>query len=122
MLPLLIVHLVPPYTSPGEFFKLIGKDEAAATDTVAPTPSDIGVTRVPAVTRPPTENGTNDDTDDPNYSERTYDGYQAILAQNSRSTREEELAAMREARQRNRLGQSSLENDSRLGGRYNGEN
>jgi hypothetical protein len=55
-----------------------------------------------------------------NNSELTYDGYQTILLENSRSTREDELHAMRAARLQNRGGQSSLEKDVRLGGRYEG--
>jgi thiazole synthase len=38
------------------------------------------------------------------YSEQTFDGYQDIQQANSRTTREEELEAMRAARQQNRVG------------------
>ena len=40
-----------------------------------------------------------------NYSEKTYDGYEAIIQANASTSREDELKAMREARQKNRLGQ-----------------
>ena len=48
------------------------------------------------------------------YNEQTFDGYQVIQQANSRTTREEELEAMRRARQQNRLGSDKI-NESKIG-------
>jgi hypothetical protein len=48
------------------------------------------------------------------YSEQTFDGYQDIQQANSRTTREEELEAMRAARQQNRVGSHAVD-ESKIG-------
>jgi glycine oxidase len=85
---------VPPYTAPLDFLKSIGKS-TEKTDKV-------------------NNSSSNDDGDDGGYSGTTYDGYQAIEQANSRRTRDEELDAMREARKRNRLDQSAID-ESEIG-------
>ena len=45
---------------------------------------------------------------DNEYSEKTYDGYQDIIEANASVSRDDELAAMREARRRNRIGQEAI--------------
>ena len=45
------------------------------------------------------------------YDETTFDGYQTILKENSRATRQEELDAMRKSRQANRLKVSEIDED-----------
>mmetsp|Transcript_13315 Transcript_13315/g.16036 ORF Transcript_13315/g.16036 Transcript_13315/m.16036 type:complete len:127 (+) Transcript_13315:571-951(+) len=47
--------------------------------------------------------------DSRNTTKKTLDGYTVIQDANSRESRDEELQAMRAARQRNRLGQSAIE-------------
>lgn len=93
---------VPPYTSPGVFqASLKRKKEAAARSSSIP-PKD-------ALTEQ-----ANDKTDiqEPGtYDETTFDGYQTILALNSRGSRDEELEVMKAARQRNRLSEDSINMD-----------
>lgn len=43
------------------------------------------------------------------FPNHRFDGYQEIQTANSRGSREEELEAMRIARQRNRLGQTGID-------------
>ena len=49
--------------------------------------------------------------DDESSDEKTLDGYQEIMSANSASSREEELQRMKEARMRNRLKASSLDEE-----------
>lgn len=74
---------VPPYTSPAEFLASISKDSKPK-EQVASKNSQ-------------------------SYDETTYDGYQVIQQSNAREYRSEELNAMREARRKNRLGQSDID-------------
>jgi glycine oxidase len=84
---------VPPYTAPLDFLKSIGK----TTETTKESP---------ATTAPASPAAAADDDE---YSGSMYDGYQAIEQANSRQTRDEELDAMREARKRNRLDLSAID-------------
>lgn len=88
---------VPPYTSPGEFFGMIANEKKERTG--APTAD----AETSGQTRPPINGETGD------YTEDTFDGYQTIQEANSRSSREEELEAMREARRKNRIGMTDID-------------
>jgi hypothetical protein len=77
---------IPPYTSPGEFLASIETSKTKDIKSIRPE--------------------TTDQTD---YDETTYDGYQEIQKSNARNYREEELEIMREARRKNRLGQSDID-------------
>ena len=44
-----------------------------------------------------------------NYDETTYDGYQTIQKSNARDYRQDELDVMREARRKNRMGQTEID-------------
>jgi glycine oxidase len=74
---------VPPYTSPGDFLASISKDAK---------PKDLV-----------------DSKTSQSYDETTYDGYQVIQQSNAREYRSDELEAMREARRKNRLGQTDID-------------
>jgi glycine/D-amino acid oxidase-like deaminating enzyme len=99
-------RVVPPYTSPGEFFSMIADEKKAASATTV-TNGDAGHhadTASAKTTTTPTINGESG-----HYTEDTFDGYQTIQAANSRSSRDEELALMREARKANRVGMTDLD-------------
>ena len=92
---------VPPYTSPGAFFASLEKKRNQSPPLVngASSGSSTG-------TGGKGQNDSSSSSSD-DYNERTYDGYQDIIGANGSSTndRDEELKAMRMARQQNRLGQ-----------------
>eukprot|EP00977_Amphora_coffeiformis_P009021 scaffold2043_cov166-Amphora_coffeaeformis.AAC.20 len=96
-------RMVPPYTSPGEFLQKIQRGKEAKR-----VANGEGPAEKPDL--PPIESNNSQD----DYNERTLDGYTTIQDANSRSSREEELKAMREARVRNRIGQSAVD-ESKLG-------
>jgi glycine/D-amino acid oxidase-like deaminating enzyme len=85
---------VPPYTSPGDFIESLKNRKMGRTD----TPAAVSQKKLSP------EPNNND-----KYSETTYDGYQVIQAANSRSSRDEELKAMRVARKKNRAGQETID-------------
>ena len=60
--------------------------------------------QVPEDTKANKSNVARDD-----YNEQTLDGYTVIQEANSRSSRQDELLAMREARRKNRMGQSGVD-------------
>ena len=74
--------LIPPNTSPGEFHEMISEEKVITSE----TNSD--------------ENESKEGSETPNES--TYDGYIEIQSKNSRSSRDEELDIMRNARIKNR--------------------
>ena len=90
-------HEIPPYTSPGEFMESLELRRKATSGN-----SSLRKGETPA------------DSREEEYSEKTFDGYTLIQEANKRATREEELEAMRKARQSNRLGQSSID-ESKIG-------
>lgn len=101
---------VPPYTRPAEFFSsLKSKGTGESTKNLQEsspsmqsnnaTPNDHSSTSVPE-----RQNGGRQ----ADYDETTYDGYQVILDANSRTNREDELNAMKEARRKNRLGTNDI--------------
>ncbi|EJK54313.1 hypothetical protein THAOC_26071, partial [Thalassiosira oceanica] len=119
------VREVPQYTSPGEFFDMIDRGEVSVEEDLSEEQEGSVVVNgggeseegpVVAVTngsaeaestepsRAPIVNGDTEleDVIDDGSDEKTYDGYQAILAANGSTSREEELSRMREARMRNR--------------------
>jgi glycine/D-amino acid oxidase-like deaminating enzyme len=97
-------HEVPPYTSPGDFLESLKSTQTATNVASSKDPlnvdSSINGQDVASQVEP---------VDETDYSEKTYDGYQEILGANSRSSRYEELEAMRIARIKNRMGQSSID-------------
>jgi thiazole synthase len=100
---------VPPYTTPGEFLQQI-ENEKKANATATATPK--GGINGSATQEAPATSSTQIPAD--SYNERTLDGYTTIQDANSRSSRQEELRAMRQARQQNRLGQSGVD-ESKVG-------
>jgi FAD dependent oxidoreductase len=106
---------VPPYTSPGDFMDLLKQrkqleDETneSLSDLKINTQTEIDVNNVSVL------NGAQDITSKMqpkrnNYDETTFDGYQDILQANARSSRAEELQAMREARKKNRIGHDQID-------------
>ncbi|KAL3928741.1 MAG: hypothetical protein SGBAC_012516, partial [Bacillariaceae sp.] len=92
-------RVVPPYTSPGEFLATIENEEGAAS--AAPTANGDGQ-HTPVAGSATQE--TNGQSSMEEYSEKTLDGYETIISANGSSSRDDELAAMREARRSNRLG------------------
>jgi hypothetical protein len=83
---------IPPYTSPGEFLALLEQN---------------GSIKTAAIGTKPAISGDSSDADEPD--ETTYDGYQAIQQSNSREYRQDELDVMREARRKNRMGQTEID-------------
>jgi hypothetical protein len=90
---------VPPYTTPGEFLQSLKKSNV--NNGSSPDVSSIS-SLSPSLPPPNGETSSG-------YDETTYDGYQAILEANSSTNREDELKAMKEARRKNRLGQTSID-------------
>jgi hypothetical protein len=88
---------VPPYTSPGEFLSSIKRSKEENVTDSTPKSADMTVSPGKRLTAKSAE-----------YDETTYDGYQAILDANGSNNREDELKAMKEARRKNRLGQSDV--------------
>jgi glycine oxidase len=105
-------RVVPPYTSPGDFLASLEKEKKASCSDTPPQPvSSLGSIQVTPYTN-------NDNSEDMNSAlasssrqndETTYDGYQDIESANSRSSRADELQAMKDARRRNRLGQTEID-------------
>jgi|AntRauTorckE5430_2_1112549.scaffolds.fasta_scaffold01920_4 uncharacterized protein YfkK (UPF0435 family) len=95
---------IPPYTSPETFLNQNRKDEP------------VQQPKSNAVSETETEAGKEDFQNDSNndYDEKTFDGYQTIQKENSRSTREEELQAMKLARIANRVKVSEID-QSKIG-------
>jgi thiazole synthase len=82
---------VPPYTSPDEVQQLVEKQ------------SGMHASSSPTETSMDDKKSATDFETIQEYSERTFDGYTAIQQSNSRISREEELKAMKAARQKNRF-------------------
>ena len=107
---------VPPYTQPGDFLQMIASQKKSTAD--SPANGDLASSSSPPQETTETEAiptskvPSAEDNDD--YSEKTYDGYQAIVQSNSRTSRDEELETMREARRKNRLGQEEIDS-SKIG-------
>ncbi|GKY92777.1 hypothetical protein MPSEU_000247500 [Mayamaea pseudoterrestris] len=101
---------VPPYTSPGEFQDSLKrrKDNFSKASSSSQKPENTANGDVDAATIMHV-NGAATAVDTSGYSEKTFDGYQAIQELNSRTSRDEELQLMKEARRRNRLGQKSID-------------
>lgn len=104
------VREVPQYTSPGEFLNSIEKEKAAAGEQM-----QVNGDREPTTAVPPVANGSinkegaaDSDLIDDDSDEKTYDGYQAIQAANSASSRDEELVRMKESRMANRARTSEI--------------
>lgn len=107
-----VVREVPPYTTPGDFLASLRHGEAKGDATVAPGGGD-GIGNASHLNGSPRVESVDDAAPSTStYNERTYDGYQDIQQANSRATREEELQAMREARQRNRQDPSTINPDT----------
>lgn len=94
---------VPPYTLPGDFLKSLesstlqsGNSNQRSAETQEEVHNIVG-----SKTQAEASDGSG-------YNEKTYDGYQDIIKANASTSREDELRAMREARQRNRIGRETL--------------
>jgi glycine/D-amino acid oxidase-like deaminating enzyme len=85
-------RIIPPYTSPGEFFENLEAEKALA---AAPE----GKSLVPNQSFPQNNNNGKIEGDS---ADSEYDGYQTILDANSSDNRQDELDAMKEARRKNR--------------------
>ena len=96
---------VPPFTNPAAFLKSIEQEKQAQG-------KDATKNGTATAEESPDANGSSEGSGD-DYNESTFDGYTAIQSANSRSSREEELKAMRESRIKNRIGQSSVD-ESRI--------
>lgn len=98
---------VPPFTTTGEFLENLraSKAKMAAADQPSVFPSTPNEDSSSVVNGDPTSASQNGKA---KYDETTYDGYQAIFDANASTSREEELNAMREARRKNRSGQTDL--------------
>jgi len=83
------VNEVPPYTSPGEFIESIENSKQNTNNTEEKVIEEKSI-------EPTAASG-----------DEIFDGYQVIQEENGAATREEELAAMREARLKNRLKEKS---------------
>lgn len=118
-------HEVPPYTSPGDFLATLRRqqnktpgvsamDESDLNGTpngdrdVGPNCADV-VVAAGEVRSSEEEAGKIPSAAAAPYSAQTYDGYQDIQQANARSSRQDELLAMRDARRKNRLGQASID-------------
>lgn len=84
-------HEVPPFTSPEEMARIVAAKKEPQVVRVAP----------PVVTE--------------NFNEQTFDGYTTIQQANSRSSRQEELEAMKEVRRKNRFGGADMVDESKIG-------
>jgi hypothetical protein len=105
---------VPPYTSPGEFLKHIqqannNKKKPLLSGGGNDTSKGTNGAEQLAFSSSSTPNGSssssNEEVSSPSsssYNEKTFDGYTVIQEANSRTSRQEELNAMRAARQKNR--------------------
>lgn len=89
-------HEVPPFTAPEV---MVGMVQGGKSST-----NGLDVEQEETETQSSTEE----------YSEQTFDGYQDIQQANSRTTREEELEAMRAARRQNRLDSDEID-ESKIG-------
>ena len=93
---------VPPYTTPGEFLQSLKKSKVNGSS------PEISTASASSASSSATTNGENVGGSS-GYDETTFDGYQAILDANSSTNRADELKAMKEARRKNRLGQTDIE-------------
>jgi len=103
---------VPPYTQPGDFLQMIASQKKSMADSTANGDLASSSSPLQETTESeaiPTSKVPSAEEDNDDYSEKTYDGYQAIVQSNSRTSRDEELETMREARRKNRLGQEEID-------------
>jgi len=82
---------VPPFTRPEEMASLVAAKKGMKT--VSPTSQFV----------------------EEQYNEQTFDGYTTIQQANARSSRQEELDAMKESRRKNRFGGSDQVDESKIG-------
>ncbi|KAL7467483.1 hypothetical protein ACHAXS_007732 [Conticribra weissflogii] len=92
---------VPPFTSPGEFQQMRLEETYSQ--------KNISSMSMNGSSSSPSLDSNSIDEGDDRSDEKTYDGYQDIMAANSSPSREEELKRMREARMRNRVKASTIE-------------
>ncbi|OEU13197.1 DAO-domain-containing protein [Fragilariopsis cylindrus CCMP1102] len=85
-------RIIPPYTSPGEFFQSLEAEQALA---AAPDEKSL------SSDQPFPQNNNNGKTES-DSADSEYDGYQTILDANSSNNRQDELDKMKEARRKNR--------------------
>jgi hypothetical protein len=112
---------VPPYTSPGDFLASIRQEESSR---LVESDASLDVQQTENLSKAKTSasNGDKDTAshDDVNrskprvsstetYGEKTYDGYQEIIQSSVSLSQDEQASAMREARRKNRLGTSGVD-------------
>ena len=85
-------RIIPPYTSPGEFFQSLESEQA-----LAAVPDEKSLSS----DQPFPQNNNNGKTES-DSADSEYDGYQTILDANSSNNRQDELDKMKEARRKNR--------------------
>jgi len=109
-------HEIPPFTPPGEFIQSLAEakkneEKEKKEENSAIKPEDINSLKgkessLENIVLNGDDSASNGSEE---YNEKTYDGYQTILEANSSQSREDELNAMRKARQSNRLGQPGID-------------
>eukprot|EP00980_Cylindrotheca_fusiformis_P027197 scaffold19324_cov152-Cylindrotheca_fusiformis.AAC.12 len=107
---------VPPYTAPADFLESIKTEYAQPTNGAATGEASVPTRQQSKEESPPAVPSSNGKSEE--YNEKTYDGYQALMDPNK--SREEELEAMRKARQQNRAGREKANVDEESLG-INGE-
>lgn len=101
---------VPPYTTPGQFLQSISKESDTPEAPVNGKTQPVnGVSKEEKVDHNGGNGDHNGKAESEEYSEKTYDGYQAIIDANSGTGRQDQLDAMRKARQQNRIGHESVD-------------
>lgn len=101
-------HEVPPFTSPDEIVQMVQESKKDAMPAAVAASDQVNGQSFNGDA--PRDNG-----DSSSYSETTFDGYQDIQQANSRTTRQQELEAMRAARRQNRLGGDDNIDMSKIG-------
>merc|ERR1711865_195898 len=100
-------RMIPPYTSPPEFFNMIEREEKETNKGEALNPNASSIkgqsSSLSSTSGTTAATSSGDDNNSKDYDETTYDGYQDILDANASDNREDELEAMRKARMKNRM-------------------
>ncbi len=98
---------VPPYTTPGEFLDFIDSPKSQVVTTATPG-IQLDMELKGGIVQ---SNGTRKARTNEEYSAKTYDGYQDIIKESSLLSEQDRADATREARRKNRLGTSQVDED-----------